>query len=164
LSEDFLKDLLHWRTSRAHDYHNSPLNTFPDADREFGGGVGLGQPLRNVKLASNDYFLDRIGSRAGFHLIVFVGERGLTPSLGEILSASANEPFPIFRTVIGVSAAAAAGLADVIITDEEGRVSGKYEGTPGTVYLVRPDLHVCARWHLTSREQVSLALRRAVAH
>jgi hypothetical protein len=36
-------------------------------------------------------------------------------SLGEILSASANEPFPIFRTVIGVSAPAAAGLADVII-------------------------------------------------
>ena len=164
LSEDFLKDLLHWRTSRPHDYHNSPLNTFLDADRKFDGGVGLGQPLRNVKLASNDYFLDRIGSRAGFHLIVFVGERGLTPSLGEILSASANEPFPIFRTVIGVSAPAAAGLADVIITDEEGRISGKYEGIPGTVYLVRPDLHVCARWHLTSREQVSLALRRAVAN
>jgi len=164
LSEDFLKDLLHWRTSRPHDYHNSPLNSFLEADREFGGGVGLGQPLRNVKLASNDYFLDRIGSRAGFHLIVFVGERGLTPSLGEILSASANEPFPIFRTVIGVSVRAAAGLDDVIITDEEGRVSGKYEGTPGTVYLVRPDLHVCARWHLTSRDQVSLALRRAVAH
>jgi 3-(3-hydroxy-phenyl)propionate hydroxylase len=164
LSEDFLKDLLHWRTSRPHDYHNSPLNSFPDADQKFSGGVGLGQPLRNVKLGSNDYFLDRIGSRAGFHLMVFVGEDGLTPNLREILTASTNEAFPIFRAVIGTSAPAAAGVADVMITDEEGRISGKYEGTPGTVYLVRPDLHVCARWHRTSGEQVSQALRRAVAH
>jgi 3-(3-hydroxy-phenyl)propionate hydroxylase len=164
LSEDFLKDLLHWRTSRPHDYHNSPLNSFADADREFDGGVALGQPLRNVKLGVNDYLLDRIGPRAGFHLMVFVGRSGLTANVREILAASKNEPFPVFRVVVGASAPAAGSLADVIITDEEGRMSGKYEGAPGTLYLVRPDLHVCARWRRPTVEQVTQALRRAVAH
>jgi hypothetical protein len=40
-------------------------------------------------------------------------------------------------------------------------VSGKYEGAPGTLYLVRPDLHVCARWRRPTVEQVTQALRRA---
>jgi 3-(3-hydroxy-phenyl)propionate hydroxylase len=163
LSEDFLKDLLHWRTSRPHDYHNSPLNSFPQADRKFSAGVALGQPLRNVRLGANDYLLDRIGSRAGFHLMVFVGASGLTENLREILKASANQPFPVFRVIVGASAPGEAGVADVIILDEEGRVSGKYEGAPGTLYLVRPDLHVCARWRRPTVEKVTQALRRAVA-
>jgi 3-(3-hydroxy-phenyl)propionate hydroxylase len=163
LSEDFFKDLMHWRTSRPHDYHNSPLNSFPDSDRQFDGGVGLGQPLRNVKLGTEDFFLDRLGSRAGFHLLLFVGENALTPALREILTFSANAPFPIFRVVIGANARAAADQADVLIFDEDKRICDKYDGIPGTVYLVRPDFHVCARWHEATMDQVAQALRRVVA-
>jgi 3-(3-hydroxy-phenyl)propionate hydroxylase len=163
LSEDFLKDLLHWRTSRPHNYHNSPLNSFSEADREFSGGVAVGHPLRNVKLGANDYFLDRIGARAGFHLMVFVGLDGLTENERELLAISERQTHPVIRLVVGAGARAAARAADVIITDVEGRVSDKYDGAPGTVYLVRPDLHVCARWRQTTADQVVQALRRAVA-
>ena len=101
LSEDFLKDLLHWRTSRPHDYHLSPLNSFPEADAAFSGGVARGQPARNVKLAEDDYLLDRFDARAGFHVMVFTGEEELTADLEQILIETQRQAFPVIRVLIG---------------------------------------------------------------
>jgi 3-(3-hydroxy-phenyl)propionate hydroxylase len=164
LSEDFLKDLMHWRTSRPHDYHNSPLNSFPEADAAFDGGVACGQALRNVKLGADDYLFDRIGSGAGFHLIVFVGEGGLTEKLEEILTVTAGQPYPVIRVIVGAGAPADEPHAELTIIDVEGRISSKYAAAAGTVYLVRPDLHVCARWRECTSQQLVQALRQAVAY
>jgi len=32
------------------------------------------------------------------------------------------------------------------IADPDGAVAGRYDARPGTVYLLRPDLHVAGRW------------------
>jgi 3-(3-hydroxy-phenyl)propionate hydroxylase len=161
LSEDFLKDLMHWRTSRPHDYRDSPLNAFPEADREFHSGVACGQPLRNVKLAADDHLLDRIGSKAGFHLLVFVGDDGLTPELREILAATKTVAYPIHRLIVAPGALPDESQTGAIVTDAQGRIGSKYDASPGTVYLIRPDLHVCARWRRTTPYEVVQALRRA---
>ena len=101
LSEEFPKELLHWRTSRPHDYHNSPLNSFPGADAAFTGGAAAGQPARNVKLGEDDYLLDRIDARAGFHLLIFTGAAPLSGDLERILIEAAREAFPVNRVLIG---------------------------------------------------------------
>jgi 3-(3-hydroxy-phenyl)propionate hydroxylase len=162
LSEDFLKDLMHWRTSRPHEYRDSSLNAFPEADREFHGGVACGQPLRNVKLADNDHLFDRIGSKAGFHLMVFVGDDGLTAELREILAAAKSAAYPVHCLIVAPGALADETASDAIVSDAQDRVRAKYDASPGTVYLIRPDLHVCARWRRTTSEAVVQALRRAV--
>jgi 3-(3-hydroxy-phenyl)propionate hydroxylase len=161
LSEDFLKDLMHWRTSRAHDYRDSPLNACPEADREFHGGVACGQPLRNVKLAANDHLFDRIGSQAGFHVMVFVGGEGVTPELGEILAATGTLAYPVHRLIIASGTLTDDARAETVVCEPEGRIRSKYDASPGTVYLIRPDLHVCARWRRTTANEVLQALRRA---
>jgi 3-(3-hydroxy-phenyl)propionate hydroxylase len=161
LSEDFLKDLMHWRTSRPHDYRDSSLNAFPETDREFHGGVTCGQPLRNVKLAAHDHLFDRIGSQAGFHLMVFAGDDGLTPDLREILAAAKTLAYPIHRLIVAPGTLPDETQADAIVTDAQGRTRSKYDASPGTVYLIRPDLHVCARWRRTTSKEVVQALRRA---
>jgi 3-(3-hydroxy-phenyl)propionate hydroxylase len=161
LSEDFLKDLMHWRTSRPHDYRDSSLNAFPETDREFHGGVTCGQPLRNVKLADQDHLFDRIGSKAGFHLMVFVGDDGLTPDLREILAAAKTLGYSIHRLIIAPGTLPDEAQADAVVADAQGRIRSKYDASPGTVYLIRPDLHVCARWRRATSNEVVQALQRA---
>jgi 3-(3-hydroxy-phenyl)propionate hydroxylase len=49
------------------------------------------------------------------------------------------------------------------IQDMEGVLAARYDATPGTVYLVRPDQYVAARWRQFDAQQVAAALRRAIA-
>jgi 3-(3-hydroxy-phenyl)propionate hydroxylase len=165
LSEEWPKDLLHWRTSRPHDYRHSALNSDPAAEAGFSGGIGVGQPARNVKLGADDYLFDRIGSGAGFHLLVFCGTVP-DPHLDRILNVVTGQALPVIRVLIGPGARAggppAGGApAEVLIGDADGHVARKYAAEAGTVYLLRPDLHVCARWRKPSAAGVCAALHRA---
>jgi len=49
------------------------------------------------------------------------------------------------------------------IQDMEGVLAARYDATPGTVYLIRPDQYVAARWRQFDAQQVAAALRRAIA-
>jgi 3-(3-hydroxy-phenyl)propionate hydroxylase len=162
LSEEFPKDLLHWRTSRPHDYRLSPLNSFAEADAAFAGGIAIGQPVRNVKLRDDDYFLDRIDAGAGFHLIAFTGGGAPGGELDRILTEAAHQPFPVIRVLVGRRVdQSCVNRAELAIADPQGRIADKYAARPGTVYLLRPDLHVCARWREGTAADVHGALRIA---
>ncbi len=47
--------------------------------------------------------------------------------------------------------------------DTHGLVAARYDGTPGTVYLIRPDQHIAARWRHPHPEQIRLAWQRGLA-
>lgn len=47
------------------------------------------------------------------------------------------------------------------IGDHSGLIARRYDGQPGTYYLLRPDQHVVARWRRFDQEAVTAALRRA---
>lgn len=48
------------------------------------------------------------------------------------------------------------------IMDKQGVLTARYDGQPGTVYLIRPDQHVAARWRAFDPAQVQAALRRCL--
>lgn len=48
------------------------------------------------------------------------------------------------------------------IIDTKGLLKARYDGQPGTVYLIRPDQHVAARWRQFDAGQVQAAMRRAL--
>ncbi len=48
------------------------------------------------------------------------------------------------------------------IIDTKGVLKARYDGQPGTVYLIRPDQHVAARWRQFDAGQVQAAMRRAL--
>lgn len=48
------------------------------------------------------------------------------------------------------------------LTDQDGLVRSRYDGAPGTTYLIRPDQHVAARWRQTTSDGIWAALCRAI--
>ena len=54
------------------------------------------------------------------------------------------------------------GAPTLVIADAAGHIAIKYGAHAGTVYVLRPDLHVCARWHKTDAAEVCRALRIAM--
>jgi 3-(3-hydroxy-phenyl)propionate hydroxylase len=49
------------------------------------------------------------------------------------------------------------------VQDAEGLLAQRYDAQPGTVYLIRPDQHVAARWRRFDAAAIRAALRRATA-
>jgi 3-(3-hydroxy-phenyl)propionate hydroxylase len=50
---------------------------------------------------------------------------------------------------------------DGALRDAEGLAFRRYDARPGTVYLVRPDQHICARWRTPDPAAIAPALDRA---
>jgi 3-(3-hydroxy-phenyl)propionate hydroxylase len=46
------------------------------------------------------------------------------------------------------------------LIDAEGLFARRFDATPGSTYLVRPDQHLAARWRHTTQESIALASRR----
>lgn len=159
LSEDFAKNLMHWRTSRPHDYHDSPLNSFAEADRDFAGGPACGQPFRNVRLGENRYLLDSIEGRNGFLLMLFADEPERDEGLRRLVGEIAASPLPLIRMIVSRTPLDGRPFdADVFVADAAGQVHEKYAANAGTAYLFRPDMHVCARWLRPQAGQLRNAL------
>ncbi|NLH80741.1 MAG: monooxygenase, partial [Phyllobacteriaceae bacterium] len=161
LSEDFCKHLLHWRTSRPHDYTRSPLNSFAEDDAAFAGGPACGAPAPNVRLGPDDFLLDHFGN--GFHLVVFA-DGATEETIAATLAAAAGSPLPVVRVVVGPASEGITPLADRVVADPDGRISRKWAAPPGSAYLLRPDLHVAARWRAVSPDHFATALSVATAN
>jgi 3-(3-hydroxy-phenyl)propionate hydroxylase len=92
-----------------------------------------------------------------FSALVFDGPQ----AAGQIaaLQAAAEGVAPLQVLLVGARDLAGA----TTLADPDGAVAQRYDGRPGTVYLLRPDQHVCARWRAPTTADVQAALRRALA-
>jgi 3-(3-hydroxy-phenyl)propionate hydroxylase len=133
LTHEFVRPLYHWRTSRPHDYLDSPLNAADDDSAMFAAGPESGAPLPNVLLAEGDFLLDHLSAR--FALLV--------PADADL---DAVQRLPLHTVRLPRHACERLGLQ-----------------SKSAALLVRPDQHVCARWTTLSAPRLQAALARATA-
>lgn len=160
LSQDFVRPLFHWRTSRPHDYADSPLNGRDDDDRRFPCGPRAGAPLLNVQLGEDDYLFDHLG--AAFHLLVFT-DTGVLPADIRVQVATLRERGVPLR-IIAVGSPSPVSGADLSLPDGDGHLRRKYGAHSGSAYLARPDQHVCARWLGLDGQALTAAIHRALGN
>jgi 3-(3-hydroxy-phenyl)propionate hydroxylase len=142
----------------------SPLNT-PDAD-QFAGSMAPGAPSADapvVRDGQEAWLLDLIGNN--FTLLHFAYEATGT----KVAPLDSLHALPVGRVpvnavvVVPKGASARSGGGAVAVEDKEGLVAARFDGRPGTTYLLRPDQHVCARWRRFDPARIEAALDRAMA-
>ena len=134
------------RLSTPTTLHGSALNT-PDA-HPFAGAMVPGAAAADARVTRadgrDDWLLRQFGD--GFTALV-----GHDAAIERALRDVDVDGFTLKLVVVG---------SDFIDTD--GDVARRYDLQPGSVVLLRPDAHVCARWREPTRAQVEAAMRRAL--
>ncbi len=148
LTQEFVRPLYHWRTSRPHAYIDSPLNCPQDDNALFTAGPANGEPMANVKLGEDYYLMDDFP--AGFLLLVF-GKMPLHHP--EIMTAVADLQ--------------STGISIQVRQNTHEVVAKKYGVTTVAsdklaAYLFRPDQHVSARWLALTPSALKVAIARAL--
>lgn len=148
LTQEFVRPLYHWRTSRAHTYLDSPLNacTFDpagDDNASFALGPACGEPMSNVNLAPGEFLMDHFP--AGFLLLVTgaAAAQGAARSAWDVALAGFRE----------------CGVSITVQLHAEAAVRNIYGDG---VYLIRPDQHVAARWQHGSQTLTATRLATAL--
>ena len=170
---------------------DSPANT-ADADAADTSGFAApamrpGAPSVDAPLLSVDgqpqWWLNRIGGE--FDLLIFTGSAtsdatadatafaARLSALRQVLDEAGLPALRIHRVMPRTSAPAANpgepdaddALSDELsdaLTDADGVLAARCDAHPGTVYLLRPDQHVCARWRSLDPQAVAGSMARAL--
>src|SRR4051812_33880072 len=140
LRHEFPRGLANPRQMQPYTYSQSPLTPYPGHDAEFAGGPPCGSVAPNARLNDGSYLLDRAGN--GMTAILFCEaqptreQASLLAQLGRI-----DKNFvPLLVTSTGSASEAKT------IADSDGEVARLFAAAPGTLYLLRPDLHIAGRW------------------
>ncbi|MBU6490429.1 MAG: FAD-dependent oxidoreductase [Burkholderiales bacterium] len=148
----------------------STLNT-PDRDR-FEGAMMPGASCVDAPVTHDgmpDWLLGHIGSR--FTVLVFAAAEGLRPDEKNAIERARSLGVPMQIVVVGPRGTApgsekwvtdATAIGAQALCDVDGLVAERYDGAAGTVYLMRPDQHVCARWRHVTTNDICVSLERAL--
>jgi len=159
LTQDFVRPLYHWRTSRPHEYTRSMLNSPGDDNALFTAGPGHGAPPRNVRLGADDFLLDHLGG--GFELLYFTEAAAVPQPLQDVVAAVRARGVALRVTAIGARAPVQG--AERTLADADGHLRQRYGvRASGAAYLLRPDQHVCARWLTLDATRLQAALDQAL--
>ena len=143
----------------------SSLNTPDCAQDVFAGRMLPGAPMDDAPVLDNGdegWLLNKVGSR--FFALYFAADANALDaatiaalsdlSFGDI----AVQPLVISQKPLGVSG----GIPH--LEDPRGIAARRYDAKPGTVYLLRPDQHVAARWRTLDAAKVQAAVARATCN
>ena len=159
LTQEFVRPLYHWRTSRPHEYTHSMLNSAGDDNRLFTAGPAHGAPPQNVRLGADDFLLDHLGG--GFDLLYFTEAAALPAPLQQVVDVTRARGVPLRVTAVGAARPVAG--ADQTLADADGHLRARYGvQASGAAYLLRPDQHVCARWLTLDATRLQAALATAL--
>src|SRR6478752_1798269 len=154
LKHEFPRGLANPRQMQPYTYSESPLTPYAGRDVEFAGGPVCGSVAPNAKLPDGSYLLDRAGD--GMTAILFC-EGQTTAEHAALLGQLRNTDKRLAALLIGTSH----------VSDADGEIARLYAAAPGTLYLLRPDLHIAGRWKTIAANEVlrtaALCLGRARA-
>jgi 3-(3-hydroxy-phenyl)propionate hydroxylase len=141
--------------------HGSVLNT-PDVD-SFEGQMQAGAAAADAPVLRADGSTGWLLRELGDDFTALVADDANFDALAAELRSGAEGMVPL-RIVRVVAAGSRPSESKVTaLVDRDGLVARRYDLQPGTVCLLRPDQHVCARWRQATRPLVRAALRRALA-
>ncbi len=148
----------------------SVLNT-PDAD-VFEGQMVPGAPMDDAPVqrdGQSSWLLDHVGQ--GFALMWFVDTAPSAAALAQLSEACtacgsagvcAKMPVKVSPLVV---ATRPLHLPDMdVLVDSQGLAAQRYDAKPGTVYLLRPDQHVLARWRALDSTRLQAAMARVLGN
>jgi 3-(3-hydroxy-phenyl)propionate hydroxylase len=162
-SKDFTRPLLHWRTSHPIDYKQSPLTTADTKDARFEDGPRPGAPARNVcinpEASPKRWLFDDFAP--GFQVMVFGDGAGELARIRSDAATLRARGVPVRILSIVTEAVSAPGV-DAVVNDSLGRIHTLWGAKSGTVYVLRPDQHVAARWRTGSGHRLVDAVDRAL--
>jgi 3-(3-hydroxy-phenyl)propionate hydroxylase len=159
LTQEFVRPLYHWRTSRPHAYTHSALNSPGDDDALFTSGPAHGAPPQNIRLGANDYLLDHLGG--GFELLYFTEGPAIAPALMAVVERCRARGVAL--RVMAIGSAQPVQCADITVADSDGHFRTRYGvHASGGAYLLRPDQHICARWLTLDATRLQAALAIAL--
>jgi 3-(3-hydroxy-phenyl)propionate hydroxylase len=159
LTQEFVRPLYHWRTSRPHEYTHSMLNSMDDDNALFKTGPAHGAPPQNICLSADNYLLDHLGG--GFDLLYFSEHDAVPQALCEVVNGVRQQGVPVRIVAVG-SGQTVAG-ADTTLRDADGHFRQRYGVVAsGAGYLLRPDQHVCARWLTLDAHRLQAAFDAAL--
>ncbi|VVD96345.1 FAD-dependent oxidoreductase [Pandoraea aquatica] len=143
--------------------HESTLNT-AETDT-FAGRMTPGAACVDAPLARHGqagWLLPRLGGR--FVALVFGAPSSLDAASLAALEALSGDSVPVMPVFVTPDLEAACDTHDVhsIWHDTQGLAAQRYDAAPGTVYLIRPDQHVCARWRSVDATAIAAARERAL--
>ena len=145
----------------------SPLNTPDSAAFDLRMRPGAAAADAPVTLADgrDGWLLRQLGD--GFTALVYdagdTGHAAEAAHLAQTLRSATGTAVPL--RVLTVQACGATPRADApdSLIDRDGLVAERYDLLPGSVVLMRPDQHVCARWRQPSADALRSAIERALA-
>ncbi|NML35074.1 FAD-dependent oxidoreductase [Paraburkholderia antibiotica] len=168
-----VRPLINPRQTHAIAYRQSPLNLASNETDVFARGPAPGAVLPECRLLG----LNGDGARVDIHLTDLLGpcftalrfgrqpnpdNKASDDAWRQLQSTLAGNGVPFRLIRIGVADARDSSSTDANVDadafDPTGRVHEMFDAQPGTVYLIRPDGHVLARW----RDGMPAAVRQAL--
>ena len=143
----------------------SSLNTPDDAADSFAGRMVPGAPMDDAPVldkGEQGWLLNKVGQQ--FVALYFAEDLdALDAATIAALSSLASGRIPVRPMVISRKPGTVAGGIPGI-EDPRGIAAQRYDAKPGTVYLLRPDQHVAARWRTLDAAKLKAAVARATCN
>ena len=100
-----------------------------------------------------------------FTLVYFAGNEDLAKEFDEIRGSIVPIRIVVVTSGANMGHGIERGIEGAIVAhDVEGLVTRRFDAKPGTMFLVRPDQHICARWRKVDAASVHAALARATCN
>jgi 3-(3-hydroxy-phenyl)propionate hydroxylase len=140
LKHEFPRSLANPRQMQPYTYSESPLTPYANRDADFVSGPVSGSASANAELPDGSHLLDHAGD--GMTAILFCDA---APDAAQ--AALFDQLHQLDRRFVSLliqrQPIACNGKT---IPDGGDKIAGLFGAQPGTLYLLRPDLHVAGRW------------------